>query len=37
MGEYSTDQIALKLVHIIYVNGMIDLKTYQRIIGRYAA
>lgn len=34
--ESSIDRIALKLVHVLFQKGMIDLELYQQILNRYS-
>lgn len=34
--EYPIDGIALKLVHVLFQKGMIDLELYQQILNRYS-
>ena len=34
--EYPIDGIALKLVHVLFQKGMIDLKLYRQILNRYS-
>ena len=34
--EYPIDGIALKLVHVLFQTGMIDLELYRQILNRYS-